>query len=478
MRALRVDLRGSVIGSNQPAYDQRRRVWNAMFDECRPAALLTCADEDDVVRAIRRLRDSELPVTVRGGGHHVAGFGASDAGFVIDLRAIRKVTLKPGGRHVLVQGGATLHDVDAVTSQVGRAVPLGTVSSIGVGGLALSGGIGWLTRRHGYTCDNLVSARVVTADGSVLGASVGENPDLFWGLRGGGGNFGVVTEFEFETHLVDEVVVGEAYHLIESELEVEALLRFFRTWSEELSSHTTARLVIEQVNRLMTRGPDLAPGQLVVRFLACCVVPSQMQRSRLEWLARERDPDFAQISSVRLLELQHLHDGTPAAANGMQSYMRTEMLPELTDEAIADVAHHALRMPTPQTRFELALVGGAIADRHEMEAAIGLRDACYLAGFVMMSHGAENLEANIAWTQAATSTLSSGSAGGLYLNLSSDASVRQIFGALGAPPGRAKEQRLIAVKHRYDPRNLFRVNHNIAPKLGSSNPPDPEPLWW
>lgn len=478
MSALRADHRGVVIGSEHPAYDQARRVWNGMFDDRRPAAVLRCADEDDIVRAIRILRDSDLPVAVRCGGHHVAGFGGCDDGFVIDLRAMRRVTLNPGNGHVVVQGGATLHDVDAVTSQVGRAVPLGTVSSIGVGGLALSGGIGWLTRRYGYTCDNLVSAHVVTAAGSVLRAAADENPDLFWGLRGGGGNFGVVAEFEFETHAVDEVVVGEAYHLIKSESEVETLLRFFRAWSEELPRHTTARIVIERVGRLDTHTFDVLRGQLVVRLLACCVVPSQVGRSRLEWMARERDPQAARISSMRLVELQHHQDESFAAADGMHSYMRAEMLSELTDEAIAGVAHHALRMPTPQTRFEIRLVGGAIADRHDMEAAIGLRDACYLGGFTLMSRGAENLEANIAWTRAATATLSSGSAGGIYLNLSGDESADQIFGALGAAPGRVKEQRLIAVKHRYDRRNLFRVNHNIVPKFGNSMPPDPEPLWW
>src|SRR5579884_248182 len=186
----RNELAGPVISPSDDRYQDGCRVWNAMFDNHRPAVVLRCADEEDVRRAISALRHSDLRVAVRGGGHHVAGFGTCDGGAVIDLSEIRSTEIRDGGSVIAVGGGATLHDVDTATDAVGRAVPLGVVSPTGVGGLTLSGGVGWLTRLHGYTCDNLVAARVVTAAGEVVHTSETENQDLLWGLRGGGGNFG------------------------------------------------------------------------------------------------------------------------------------------------------------------------------------------------------------------------------------------------------------------------------------------------
>lgn len=469
--ALRAELHGVVITPECPEYDRSRRVWNARFDDRRPAAVLRCADEDDVVRAIRRLRDVERPVAVRGGGHHVAGFGSCDGGFIIDLRAMRGATAGGGPGHVLVQGGATVHDMDVATSSGGRAVPLGVVSGLGVGGLTLGGGIGWLTRRHGYTCDSLVSARVVTAAGSVLIASRDQNSDLFWGLRGGGGNFGVATEFEFATHPVDEVVFCEAYHAIGTEAEVERLLRFFRAWSEELPTHTTAWLVIERGSQ--PGAVDVASDHVGLSLFGCCVAPSQVGRSRLSWMAREGGPVAARVSSMRLRDLHVRGRGTAAAARGTRRYMRSEMLSELTDDAIAHVAHYALRMPPGGSRFELATVGGAIADHHDLEAAVGLRDARYFGGFMTSNADCEYLHATMAWTREAASTLSSGSAGGGSLNFDSDATEERVLASLGAIPGRAKEQQLVALKHRYDPGNFFRLNHNIEPRLG---PPSQQTL--
>jgi hypothetical protein len=471
--ALRSDLRGAVITSDHADYDQRRRVWNAMFDDRRPVAVLRCSDEDDVVRAVRRLHDVELPVAVRGGGHHIAGFGGCDGGVVIDLGAMRSATLCPDGSRVRVQGGATLHDVDVATSELSRAVPLGVVSRTGVGGLTLSGGLGWLTRLHGYTCDNLLSARVVTAAGSVMTASDDQNPDLLWGLRGGGGNFGVVTEFEFRTHPVDEVVVGEACHAVANETEGEALLRFYRSWSAELPDHTTAWIVIERANSSYEGKLDVAPDQLVFGFSACCAVPSQVGRSGLISMTRERHPGFARIRTMRLVELQHLQDASGSAAPGLRSYTKGQMLAELTDDAIVAIAHSSQRMPTANSLFEMGTVGAAMADRDELDAAVGLREGRYLAGFTMMSQDSEDLDANIAWTREAAAPLSSGSAGGVYLNFSGGESEARVLRSLGAPAGGAKERLLVAAKQRYDPGNFFRINHNIDPKLPSAAPAPP-----
>ena len=459
--ALRAALRGEVITPDHSSYDNARRVWNAMFDDRRPAAVLRCASERDVVEAVRLLRDLELPLAVRGGGHHIAGFGGCDRGFVIDLSAMRSATM--AGDRVIVAGGATLHEVDTATSSVGRAVPLGVVSPTGVAGLTLSGGVGWLTRRHGYTCDNLLSARVVTAAGDVVTAGEDENADLLWGLRGGGGNFGVVTEFTFQTHPVDEVLIADAYHVVKDESHLESLLRFYRDWSGEQPNETTAWLVVERSNDWYNSLYEGATGDLVFGLLACCISPSDSARRALEHLTGGHGPVFARVSESRLVDLQHLQDDSSSAATGMQSYMKGEMLTELTDEAIAGIAHHCLRMPTPSTLFEMGSLGGAMGDSGELDAAVGLRDAIYLGGFSMMSRDGANLDENIAWTRDAWTVLRSGSAGGVYLNFSGDESEERILGSLGASQRGAKRERLIALKRRYDPDNFFRINHNIDP---------------
>jgi len=460
---LRAKLRGPVIAPGQPGYDDARKVWNAMFDDRRPLAVVRCVDEDDVAAAVRCLRGTGAPIAIRGGGHHIAGFGTCDAGFVIDMGAMRTVVpVDDGGSRVRVAGGATLHDVDTATDAVGRAVPLGVVSPTGVAGLTLSGGLGWLTRRHGYTCDNLVSARVVTAEGEVVVASERENPELLWALRGGGGNFGVVTEFEFETHPVGPVAVAEAYYPAEREDELVQLLRFYRDWTAELPDAVTAWIMIERASDGHELGAD-ALGKLVVGLLACSLETSGRDRAALEPMLREGSPALTRTTTMSMLDLQHLQDGGSSAATGMHSYMKGEMLTELTDSAIAGIAHHSTQLPTETSLFEMGQLGGALAQRGELDAAVGLRHTRYLGGFSMMSTDGANLDEHIAWTRKAWSSMTDGSAGGVYLNFSGDESRERVMGSLGAAPDDEKRRRLVDLKRRYDPDNVFRVNHNIDP---------------
>ena len=462
VRALTADLRGTVTTPDDPKYDSARRVWNAMFDVRRPAAVLRCADEADVATAVRLLRDANVPVAVRGGGHHIAGFGTCDSGFVIDLGAMRSASPVDGGR-MLVQGGATLHEVDTAGDRVGRAVPLGVVSETGVAGLALSGGVGWLTRRHGYTCDNLLAARVVTAEGEIVRASETENADLLWGLRGGGGNFGIVTEFEFRSHPLVHVVVGEAYHVVSDDRRVEDVLRFYRDWTAELTNNVTVWLAIEQVNPAYDLIADDHLGQLVVAILGCYAGDSLDDGEvALAPLTRELGPTAARLSRMRMVDLQHSQDDSAAAAQGMRSYMKGEMLTQLTDSAITGIAKYSQQMPTTNSLFEMGMVGGAMGDWDEMDAAVGLREARYLAGFSMMSADDADLDAKINWTREAWSTLTDASAGGVYLNFSGEDGEGRILRSLGANSG-AKRERLFEAKRRFDPTNFFRINHNIDP---------------
>ncbi len=458
---LRNELAGPVISPSDDRYQDACRVWNAMFDNHRPAVVLRCADEEDVRRAISALRHSDLRVAVRGGGHHVAGFGTCDGGAVIDLSEIRSTEIRDGGSVIAVGGGATLHDVDTATDAVGRAVPLGVVSPTGVGGLTLSGGVGWLTRLHGYTCDNLVAARVVTAAGEVVHTSETENQDLLWGLRGGGGNFGVVTEFQYRTHPVGGAVVAEAYHVVDSERRVEDTLRFYRDWTAELPREVTVWIVVERVGGAYDLLPD-SRGKLVVGLLGCSVGPTARGEEQLSRMLTEGNPTATRITRMRMVELQRLQDGSGAATRGMHSYMKGEMITELTDSVISEIAAYSQQLPSSGSLFEMGMLGGAMADQPNTASAVGLRDARYIAGFTLMTAQPDEVAAGIEWARAAWAPLRQVSAGGTYLNFSGEETAQRVLDSL-AEDDAAKQRKLLELKRRYDPGNFFRINHNIRP---------------
>ncbi len=464
------DFRGAVVSPDHPEYERSRKVWNAMYDDRRPAAILRCADANDVSHALRCLSGTALPIAVRGGGHHIAGYGGCDSGFVIDLSSMRHVEPTADRDRMLVQGGATLHDVDVVGDQIGRGVPLGVVSPTGVGGLALSGGIGWLTRRHGYTCDNILSAEVVIPSGEIVRAGEAENPDLLWGLRGGGGNFGVVTMFEFACHPVREVQVAEAYHLVRDEEHLGEILRFYRDWTAELPRDVTAWIAVEHASAYHELLPSEATGKLVASLAVCCIGRrSRKTEELLRPVRREQSPAAARESTMTLVELQHAQDESGAAALGMRSYMKGEMITALTEEVIAGIATHSVALPTANSLFEMGMVGGAMQDRDEMDAAVGLRDAAYLAGFSMMTADHGDVPAGIEWARSGWSTLLAGSAGGVYLNFSGDETEERVYASLGARSA-LKQERLREIKGRYDPENTLRGNHNIRPRDKEPNP--------
>ncbi len=237
---LKASLDGEVIAADDTGYEAAAKVWNGMYDERRPVAVLRPTGEEDVRRAVAMLADVDAPLAIRGGGHHIAGFGGCDGGFVIDLSAMRGASVDPEARRIRVEGGALLHDLDTAGAEHGLSVPVGVVSPTGVAGLTLTGGVGWQTRKRGYACDNLRRARVVTAAGEIARASEDENPDLLWALRGGGGNFGVCTELEFEAYPQDEVLVTMAYYAVEDAEGIAALVRAYRDWSLESSNDQTA----------------------------------------------------------------------------------------------------------------------------------------------------------------------------------------------------------------------------------------------
>jgi hypothetical protein len=462
---LRANLEGEVIAAGDPEYAAAAKVWNGMYDERRPVAILRPTSEEDVRRAVAALAEVEAPLAIRGGGHHIAGFGGCDGGFVIDMSALRGTSVDPGAHRIRVQGGALLHDLDTAAAEHGLSIPVGVVSPTGVAGLTLTGGVGWQTRRHGYACDKLRRARVVTAAGEIVEASEAENADLLWGLCGGGGNFGVVTEFEFEAHEQDHVLVTSAYYRVEDAEESAALVRAYRDWSLEASRDQTAWTYLGTGSETFRQlAPELV-GQMYVGFTATSLDNSDESVACLGQIERfGKNPLLAQTTQMRMVELQHFGDSGDSARAGMPRYMKGEMMRELTDSMIDGIASQAVAMPTRRTIFEMGMQGGAMADTGEMEMAVGMRDAQHLGGWsVMGDEPGDDIADAIQWAREAWQVLAPGSCGGTYLNFDGEADEGRVLGSLSADRGDAKRARLAEIKRTWDPGNRFHVNHNIRP---------------
>jgi FAD/FMN-containing dehydrogenase len=462
---LRAGLDGAVVAAGDPGYAEAVKVWNGMFDERRPVAVLRPSDEEDVRRAVAVLADVEAPLAIRGGGHHIAGFGGCDGGFVIDMGGLRESSVDPEARLVRVGGGALLHDLDTAGAEHGLSVPVGVISATGVAGLVLTGGVGWQTRKHGYGCDKLRRARVVTAAGEIVEASETENADLLWGLRGGGGNFGVVTEFEFEAHEQDAVLVSSAYYVVEDAEESAALVRAYRDWSLEAKRDETAWTYLGTGSDTFRElAPELV-GARYVGFTATSLDVSDAARERLGYFGRlGENPILAQTTEMRMVQLQHFGDEADSALAGFPRYMRGEMMRELTDSMIDGIASRAAEMPTVRTIFEMGMQGGAMADTDEMAMAVGMRDAEHLGGWSVMGDvPGEDIGDAIQWARDAWQVLAPGSCGGTYLNFDGEADEGRVLGSLSADRGDAKRAKLAEIKKTWDPTNRFAVNHNIKP---------------
>lgn len=462
---LRANLDGEVVAAGDPGHAAAAKVWNGMYDERRPIAVLRPTGEEDVRRAVLALAEVDAPLAIRGGGHHIAGFGGCDGGFVIDMSALRGATVDPDARRVRVEGGALLHDLDTAGAEHGLTVPVGVVSPTGVAGLTLTGGVGWQTRRRGYACDNLRRCRVVTAAGEVVEASEAENADLLWGLRGGGGNFGVVTEFEFDAYRQEQVLVTSVYYAVEDAEEIAALVRAYRDWSLESSrDHTAWTYLGTGSETLRPLAPELV-GQMYVGFTGCSLDVCDDSRAHLRRIGRfGAAPLVAWTKPMRMVELQRFGDDGDAALAGMPRYMKGEMMRELTDSMIDGIASRAVATPTRRTIFEMGMQGGAMGDLDEMEMAVGMRDARHLGGWsIMGDEPGEDIADAIRWAREAWQVLAPGSCGGTYLNFDGEADEGRVLGSLSADRGDAKRTRLAAIKRTWDPTNRFHVNHNIRP---------------
>ena len=448
------ELRGSAVLPGDAGYDAARSVWNGMIDR-RPAAVLRCAGAADVIAGLRFAREHDLVVAVRGGAHNVAGFGTCDGGVVLDLSPMKGVAVDPRSATVRAQGGVVWGELDQETQAFGLATTGGLVSSTGVGGFTLGGGIGWLMRKHGLACDNLLSADVVTADGRLVTASPVDNEDLFWGLRGGGGNFGVVTSFEFRLHQVGPVVFGGAlFYTLDRAHE---LLGFYGGWAPELPDELTTMLAFLTAPPLPFI-PEALHGTKMVAVALCWIGDHGHGEDAIAALRRFGAPDAEHVGPVPYRVLQGMFDAS--APRGIHSYWKSEYLSGLDTGAADALVAGAEGFASPLSAVHVHHVEGAVARAPEGATAFGRRDARYVVNAIGMWPDPALADGEIANVRSTAAAVHAFSPGGAYLNFfdadEGDARIRAAYGD-------EKYERLVALKGRWDPDNLFRLNQNIRP---------------
>ena len=443
---------GDLIGPAEAGYDTARAVWNAMHDR-RPALIARCRSTADVAAAIAYGRRRGLPLAVRGGGHSMPGHSTCDGGVVIDLRPMNGVAVDPGARRAVVGGGALLGEVDRATQAHGLVVPAGVVSHTGVGGLTLGGGVGRLMRRFGLTVDSLLGAELVTADGTVLRVGAQEHPELFWGLRGGGGNFGVVTEFEFALHELSELLILATFH---SPGDAPAVLRRGGT---EMGADAPDELLWTSFLR---KAPSLpwVPETLVGRPGVMSLIEwsgaVEDGRARLEQLRAELAPDVSSLDVVPFLEIQTITDEIFAA--GKRTYIKAGFSRDLGDGLIEELCQHGGDIGSPFSQIEVLALGGAISRVDPAATAFPQRDARWLINFPATWETSDDDGEEIAWVRRAFAAAEPHLMDGRYVNFMGDDEVAGADQAYGETLTRLRE-----VKRRYDPENVFRLNQNILP---------------
>lgn len=448
--ALREGFRGQVIVPGDPEYDTARAVWNGAIDR-HPEVIARCTGTADVQRAVTVAREHGMLVAVRGGGHSIAGLGVCDGGMVIDLSPMKGVRVDAERRIARAQPGVTWGGFDHETQALGLATPGGVMSTTGIAGFTLGGGFGWLSRAYGLACDNLLEADVVTADGRLLTASAAEHPELFWGLRGGGGNFGIVTSFTYRLHRVGpQVLCGDVYLSAEQLSETLAAVRDFLTDApDELFVICTLRTA-----------PPFLPAELhgtpVVKVGMCWATRPDRGRPVLAEL-RALPGIVADTVQTRPYPLwQRMAD--PAWGPGAHNYWKAEYLAVLDEPALGTIAKHFAARSSPHAEAGLAFLGGAIARVGTDDTAYTHRSAPYLLT-VNTRWDEGNPEPHLVWTRRFWTAMRAFSAGGVSVNFLGQEGHGRVLEAYGLP----KYERLTALKDRYDPTNFFRVNQNIPP---------------
>jgi FAD/FMN-containing dehydrogenase len=455
LEEVKTGLRGELIEPGDESYDEARKVYNGMIDR-HPRLIARCADVADIMAAVNFARDNRLTLSIRGGSHSVPGFAVCDDGLVIDLSRMKSIHVDPVTRTVRAEGGCTWADVDHATHAFGLAVPCGVISSTGVAGLTLGGGSGHLTRKYGLSCDNLISADVVTADGRFLKASADENADLFWALRGGGGNFGVVTSFQFRAYPVSTVLGGLVFYPIEKAREA---LRFYREFIAEAPEELSAFFAFQ-------KGPPapFVPEHLhdvtMCAIVACYAGPDLNKGEEVVKPLREFGPPaLDHLGPVPLPTLNGTFD--PLLPPGLQHYWKGDFFDVLSDEAIELHVEYGPKIPTVQSTVHIYPIDGAPQRIGRGDTAFSYRDASFSTVIAGMWPDPADNEKNIAWVRQYFQALHPHSSGGAYINFMSDDEGQDRVKA----SYRENYQRLVEVKTKYDPTNLFHMNQNIKPTV-------------
>jgi FAD/FMN-containing dehydrogenase len=449
---LRESVQGHVVTPHDDRYDEARKVYNAMIDR-RPAVVVHCAQVADVIAAVRYARDNSLDIAVRGGSHSVPGFGTCDNGLVVDLTGMRAVRVDPATRTALAEGGATWGDFNDATHEFGLATTGGIISTTGVAGLTLGGGIGYLARGFGLSCDNLISADVVTADGRLLHASGDENADLFWALRGGGGNFGVVTSLEFRLHPVKDIYGGPMFFELDDARDV---FRFFREYIVDAPSAMGAFPAF-QIAPPLPFIPEARHGDTFVAMVTCWAGPIERGEAVLKPFHDIAPVVAEMIGPMPYPALNSAFDAL--VPPGLQHYWKASFVTELTDAAIDAHLEYGPKVPAVNSTMHVYPINGAVHDIAPDATAFAYRDANFAPVIAGMWPDPAQNEANIAWVRDYYQALVPESAEGGYINFMAGDDQHRIKANY-----KGNYERLVEVKRAYDPDNIFHFNQNISPR--------------
>jgi FAD/FMN-containing dehydrogenase len=445
-------LRGDLVTPESDDYDEVRAIWNAMIDR-RPGAIVRCAGPSDVIAAVRFARQHDLLVSIRGAGHNIAGNSVADGALMIDLSGMTSVHVDPGRGIVRAEPGCTLGDLDHETQVHGLVVPTGINSTTGIAGLTLGGGFGWLSRKHGMTIDNLVSADVVTAEGELVRASASENADLFWGIRGGGGNFGIVTSFEFQAHPVGpEILSGLVVHPFADAMDV---MKQVYALTDEAPDELTVWVVLRKAPPLPFL-PDEVHGTAVLVLAAMYAGDMADGEAALAPFRAIGNPIADVISPHPFTGWQAAFD--PLLTPGVRNYWKSHNFEAMTDDILQIVVDFTGKLPTPHCEIFLAQLGGATRRVAHDATAYPARDAAYLMNVHGRWEDPADDAAVVGWSRELFDSLTPHATGNVYVNFMPDDEADRIRGAYGS-----NYDRLVELKRKWDPTNMFRLNQNIRP---------------
>jgi FAD/FMN-containing dehydrogenase len=458
IQEFRESVQGEIILPGDTGYDDAARIWNGVHDDLRPALIVRCASVADVIAAVGFARSRGLTIAVRGGGHSVAGFSTTDGGIVIDLARMNDVQVDVAARRASAGPGALWADVDRATLAHGLATTGGLVSTTGVAGFTLGGGLGWTMRSFGLACDNLIEADVVTADGRLVHASETEHPELLWGLRGGGGNFGIVTRFELALHPIGaEIYAGPIFYPAQEAFD---LLRVFREWSENAPDEITALVNLTSAPPLPVI-PEEWHGKKVAAVIAASTGPIDQGEELVHQIREVAEPLTDLLGPMPYQGLQTLLD--PLWPKGLHAYFKATNLARLDDELIDRLCKVHQAAPGPQCEIHVQQMGGAVGRIADGATAFPERSMPFVLNAVTGWHEPSAASAHTEWARSVVEAADKASTGRAYVNFLGDGD------AARSAYGETTYSRLVSLKNEYDPTNVFRLNHNVEPAPSSLN---------